>query len=76
VLRQGLTLAGIGIAVGVLVALFLSRWLQSLVFEIRVTDPFVFGGAGACLAGVALLAAYLPAMRAVRVDPVSAFKAN
>ncbi|MFC1661824.1 FtsX-like permease family protein, partial [Gemmatimonadota bacterium] len=74
VVAHGMTLAGAGIALGVLAALYLSRWLQSLVFQVQVTDPWVFAAVVLALAGTALAAAYLPARRATRVDPVVAFR--
>ena len=74
VIRQGMVLAGIGITVGVILAGYLSRFLQSLAFEARLADPLVFGGVAVGLALTALLAAYLPARRATRVDPANAFR--
>jgi predicted permease len=74
VIRQGMMLAGVGITVGVVLAGYLSRFLQSLAFEARLADPLVFGGVAVGLALTALLAAYLPARRATRVDPANAFR--
>jgi ABC-type antimicrobial peptide transport system permease subunit len=74
VVRQGLILAGIGITAGLALALYLSRWLESLVFEIRPADPLVFGGVAICMAGIAWAAAWLPARKAARVDPATAFR--
>jgi putative ABC transport system permease protein len=74
VLVRGLKLVWIGLAIGFAAALALSRALASLVFGIGVRDPLTFFGVGLLLAGVALLASYLPARRAARVDPVTALR--
>jgi putative ABC transport system permease protein len=74
VLRQtvgeGVLLLGLGTAIGLGVAFVLSRLLASLLFRVSPTDPFSFLGAFAVLAAVAILACYLPARRAARVDPI------
>ena len=70
VLGRGLRLVTIGLVVGVVGAIVLGRLLQSLVYEISVTDPRVFVAIVAILAGVAVAACYLPARRATRVDPM------
>jgi len=67
-----LTVAGIG--VGVLSAVLLGRGLRSLLFEVAPTDPWVLASGGATIAAVALLASFLPARRATRVDPLSALR--
>jgi putative ABC transport system permease protein len=74
VLRQGLTLALVGIAVGVVAALGLMRLLRSLLFEVQTTDAATFGFVIGTLLVVALLACYLPARRATRVDPLVALR--
>ena len=74
VLREGFFLALVGIAVGAAGALALTRFLHSLLFEIKPTDPVTFVGAAVLLALVALLACYIPARRAMRVDPIIALK--
>jgi len=74
VVGQGMILAGIGIGVGVVGALFLGRFMQSIVFEVPVSDPWVFGIVAGGLALTAWFAAYLPALRATRVDPATAFR--
>ncbi|MGW8265781.1 MAG: ABC transporter permease [Longimicrobiales bacterium] len=76
VVRQGMMLAGAGIGVGLVTAGYLSRFLRSLVFEARLADPLVFGGVAVGLGLTALLAAYLPARRATRVDPATAFRGD
>jgi predicted permease len=74
VVGQGLTLAVAGILLGLVGAYALSGWLSSLVFEVQVTDPWVFAGVVGILALVAGLAGYLPARRATAVNPVRALR--
>ena len=74
VLGQGLKLAAIGIAIGLAAALALSRLLSTLLFDISASDPLTFVGVSLFLACVALAACYIPARRAMRVDPVTAMR--
>ena len=74
VVRQGLTLAGAGLILGVAGALAVTRVLHSLLFSVSATDPVVFAGIAVLLAAVALIACYLPARRAARVDPMIALR--
>ncbi|HJR64390.1 MAG TPA: ABC transporter permease [Gemmatimonadaceae bacterium] len=74
VLRQGLVLALIGLAVGSAGALMLSRVIQQQLFEVRAADPATFGAIGMLLLAVALVASWIPARRATRVDPVGALR--
>ena len=74
VLRQGFTLAAIGIAIGVVVAGIGGRFLESLLFGVRGLDPTTFGAASALFIAVALLATYIPALRASRVEPLTALR--
>ena len=74
VLGEGLLLALTGIAIGVAGALALTRFLRSLLFEIKPTDPATFIAVAILLALVALLACYIPARRAMRVDPMVALR--
>jgi len=74
VIRQGLRLALIGLAIGLAGSLALSRVLGTLLFEIQPTDPLTFGGVGMLLIGVALLACYIPARRASHVAPMTALR--
>jgi len=76
VLRQGLTMAAIGIGVGLLGALALSKLMTSLLFQVSPLDPLVLLGAIGFLAVVAGMAAYLPARRATAVDPRSTLQAQ
>ena len=72
ILREGLTLVGIGFVLGVAGAIALRRALQSQLFEISATDPAALTGAAAVLALVAVAACALPARRATRIDPLVA----
>ena len=74
VVGQGLRTAGAGIAAGVAGALVLTRFMRSLVFGVSPSDPWVLAGAAGLLLAVALVASYLPARRATRVDPMIALR--
>src|SRR6266849_665398 len=74
VVRQGFALAAAGLVIGVAGALALTRVLRSLLFSVSATDPAVFGAIVALLAVIALVACYLPARRAARVDPMVALR--
>lgn len=74
VLRQGMVLAGIGVAVGIAGALALTRFLQSLLFGISATDPVILIAVALLLGVVTLTGAYLPARRAARIDPIVALR--
>jgi predicted permease len=74
VLGQGLRLTAIGMVFGVVGALGLTRFLRSLLYEVRPTDPPTFLFVLVLLAGVALAASYLPVRRAMRVDPMVALR--
>jgi len=76
VLRQGITIAGIGIAVGVVGALGLSRITRSLLFGVDPVDPATFGTVVAVIAVVATAACLIPMRRATRVDPLTAIRAD
>jgi predicted permease len=74
VVRQGLALAGTGLVLGLIVAAGLTRFLASLLFHVRAFDPITYGSVSFLLGGVALLASYIPARRATRVDPLVALR--
>jgi predicted permease len=74
VLGQGLWLIGLGLAVGVAGAIAVMRLIRTLLFGVSHTDPMTFAGVAAVLVLVALLATWLPAQRATRVDPLVALR--
>lgn len=71
---QGLRLAALGLALGFLAALALTRVLEGLLFGTEPTDPATFAAMIAFLTAIALLASYLPARRASRIDPAASLK--
>jgi len=74
IMRQGLVLAASGVAVGIALALIFTRLLRSLLFGVQPFDPVTFIGVAFLLTLIALAACYLPARRAMRVDPVVALR--
>ncbi|MCM2270472.1 MAG: ABC transporter permease, partial [Thermoanaerobaculia bacterium] len=72
VLRQGMRLAGLGLAIGLALALALTRLMTALLFDVGASDPRVYVAIGALLASVAALACWIPSRRAARVDPAQA----
>jgi len=74
VLRQGLVLVGIGLGAGALGALAVTRWLETLLFGVRPNDPASFAAVAAVLLSTGMLASYLPARRATKVDPMVALR--
>ncbi len=74
VLRQGLTLVGTGLAAGFVASLLLSRFVSSLLFQVRPIDLATSLAVSVTLAGVALLANYLPARKASKLDPIVALR--
>jgi putative ABC transport system permease protein len=74
VLGQGSRLILLGVALGMMAGLLLTRLMSGLLFGISPTDPTTFAGVALLLAAVALLACYMPARRATRVDPLIALR--
>ena len=74
VMKQGAWLVLIGVALGAVLSLTLSRTLSSMLYDVPAQDPVIFVGAALSLALVALLACYIPARRATRVSPISALR--
>ena len=74
IIRQGLVLTASGVGLGLLGAVILTRFLQSMLFGVSATDPLTFIIISLLLAAVALVASYIPARRAMRVDPMVALR--
>jgi predicted permease len=76
VVGQGMLLTGIGLVTGIIVAAVLTRSMQSVLFDIRPSDPITFVQVAVVLLLAALVASWLPARRALKIDPVSALRAD
>jgi putative ABC transport system permease protein len=76
IVREGMQVVGVGIAIGVIAALLLTRVMAGLLYGVSATDPLTFIAVAVVLGGVAMLASYLPARRASRVDPVVALRSE
>jgi len=76
VLSQGMMLAGSGVAIGLVTALGLTRLMSSLLHGVGATDPMTFGTVALTLSAVALLASYMPALRASKTDPSEALRSE
>jgi len=76
VFGRGVTLAAIGVALGLLAGLGLARVLRSLIYDVSPADPLTFGSVALLVFSVAALACYLPARRATEADPMTALRAE
>jgi putative ABC transport system permease protein len=74
VLKEGMSLAGVGVALGLFASLALTRLMRGLLFGVSASDPLTFGAITLLLLGVACLACWLPARRATKVDPLVALR--
>jgi ABC-type antimicrobial peptide transport system permease subunit len=73
-IREGLRLSAIGIAIGIVLALVASNLLRAALYGVGRFDPVTFGGVLVLFIGVAVLASLLPAIRASRVEPITALR--
>ena len=76
VVRQGTLIAAVGIAIGVVAALLLGRFAETLLYGVRSSDPITYLSVSAVLAAVAIGATLIPARRATRVDPALALRSE
>ncbi len=74
VLGKGLRLVLLGVSAGIMASLALTRVMRGLLYEVTPTDPLTFLGASLLLASVALLACWLPARRATKIEPMAALR--
>ena len=75
-LKQGLRLAGWGLAIGVAAALGIAQLMKSLLFAVNPADPWVYGGVSTMIVLIALLASFIAAYKVVRLDPIQALRAE
>jgi ABC-type antimicrobial peptide transport system permease subunit len=76
VLGDGLRLVGLGIAIGLVAAFVVTRWMGSMLVGVPATDPATFGAVAAALSAAALLACWIPALSAARTDPATALRSE
>ena len=76
VIRESLRIVTVGVALGVIAALVAGRWIAPLLFEVSPRDPMVLAAVVVTLMSVSLLASWLPAVRASRVDPAESLRAD
>jgi ABC-type antimicrobial peptide transport system permease subunit len=74
VLREGARLGAAGLVIGLVISLATTRVLRGLLFQVNGTDPATFIGVMVFLSAVVLVASYLPARRASRIDPIEALR--
>ena len=76
IVREGMRLAVVGVAVGIALAAATTRLIAGFLFDVSPLDALTFAGMSAVFVGVALLASYLPARRAAATDPLTALRAE
>jgi ABC-type antimicrobial peptide transport system permease subunit len=76
VLREGIVLGLAGVTIGIAGALFATRWLATMLYEVSPTDPLVFAGLAVGLLAVAVASCYRPARRAAAADPMLALRSD
>ena len=74
VVSQGMTMASIGVAIGLVASFAMTRLMETLLFEVSATDFATFAVIGLALTGVVSLACYLPGRKAAQVDPIVALR--
>jgi putative ABC transport system permease protein len=74
VLEQGLLLAGLGLTLGLAGAVAGARLLSTMLFQVKPNDPLVYGAVAVLLGLVSVVASYVPARRASRIDPLAAIR--
>jgi putative ABC transport system permease protein len=74
ILAQGVKIAGAGVIIGLAASLGLTRLMAKLLFSVSAADPLTFAAVAIVLVAVAMLACYIPARRALRVDPIIALR--
>jgi putative ABC transport system permease protein len=76
IVGQGMRVVAVGVAVGLAGALLVTRLMANVVYGIRVTDPLTYAAVSVLLVVVALVASYVPARRATRIDPLASMRAD
>jgi putative ABC transport system permease protein len=76
IVKRGFLLAGIGLVPGILAAVFGTRMIRQLLFEVKPLDPAAYAAASLLLLGITALACLLPALRALRIDPARALRSE
>jgi ABC-type antimicrobial peptide transport system permease subunit len=76
IITGGLLAAGAGVVIGALTAILFSRQVEPLLFQTSARDPLVFGSAAVLVLVIAILASAIPGMRATRIDPLRALRAE
>jgi putative ABC transport system permease protein len=74
ILGEGMRITLVGVGIGIVAALGLTRLITKVIYGVSASDPLTFIGVAILLSGVALLACYIPARRAMRVDPIIALR--
>ena len=76
VMKEGLRLAVVGLVVGLALSFALTRLMQRLLFEVSPTDPLLYSGVALFICSIAALACFVPALRATKVNPMEALRAE
>jgi putative ABC transport system permease protein len=74
ILGQGMRVVAMGLVTGLIGAFALTRWMETLLFEVRASDPLTYAVIAIALASVALFACFIPARRATKTDPMMALR--